>query len=48
MGDDDEEDKKEDGYIYIVNVNMLAGSMVTLHRPGTSATTGRRPQLSGQ
>ena len=26
---------------------MLTGSMVTLHRTGTSATTGTRPQLSG-
>ena len=29
-------------------VNMLPGSTVTLHRTGTSATTGKRPQSSGQ
>ena len=31
-----------------VNVNMFTDSTVTLHRPGTSAATGEKPQLSGQ
>ena len=37
--------KGEDGYS---DVNILAGSTITLHRPGTSAATGEKPQLSGQ